>query len=270
MLGSTIDSEFLCCVSICQGLSMRIIFAARAHRAQVHKNLTRTQFLCQLHPLTDSAFAGCCMMSELEYRPQRNSAVMEDVAGPDAVVMGQVDVQGLPLESQPAAPVPASGERPVPKPRNLQFLQPVAPAQPPHVIQPVPLPAAQPPHFIQPDPLAAAQPPPYQYQQQAPLPPYQPGAGAQQHQQFVASQQALAANPAAADGTAEKTLPFAVFQMRVKGSKKFCTIWRGVLEITARAAIIVSQCCASSNCAKMIFFLFRCWAFSASLSRRSS
>jgi hypothetical protein len=185
-------------------------------------------------------------MSTQDYRPPRKSAVFEDNGVPNEIAG---DDPGAQL--QPAAPPAHGGRRPMPKPRNPKPLPPMGPAPTPHFVEPGPYlqdpagPAptpqqlrgdgqALPPHVIGHNPpLPGTAPPLYNYQQPGgpPPPPYQLQPGAP-------------ANPLERSGVGaqnEKKRGPADFRVRVQGSYMFCTTWRGIIEIIARAAVMVSS-----------------------------
>ena len=211
------------------------------HRAA---NAARISYIDRAHYFSDSVSA--VRMSTQDYRPPRKSAVFED-NGVSNEIAG--DDPGAQL--QPAAPPAHGGRRPMPKPRNPKPLPPMGPAPTPHFVEPGPYlqdpagPAptpqqlrgdgqALPPHVIGHNPpLPGTAPPLYNYQQPGgpPPPPYQLQPGAP-------------ANPLERSGVGaqnEKKRGPADFRVRVQGSYMFCTTWRGIIEIIARAAVMVSS-----------------------------
>ena len=202
-------------------------------------------------------------MSTPDYRPPRKSAVLEDNGVPNEIVKS-------PTQLQPAAPPPSvnGGRRPMPKPRNPKPLSPMGAAPTPHFVEPgpslqnpaVPAPTphqlrgdgqALPPHVIGPNPPPPAwtAPPLYNDQQPGgpPPPPYQIGPGA-------------LANPLERSGVGaqnDKKGGPADFRVRVQGSYMFCTTWRGIIEIIARAAVMVSSSLLSMQRSRICFGLYR-------------
>ena len=180
----------------------------------------------------------------MDYRPPRESAALDDDGAPHESL-------GFPQTMQPAVLPPATtGPPPMAKPRNKNPPPPMEGALTPNVIQPEPYPHdyghAPTPNVLQPDPSlrndapapaphviqpnstpAGAEPPPYNNPQQGALPPYQLQPGAAPVQQ-------------SGTGGPNKMVP-ADFRVKVKSSYTFFTTWRGIVEIIARAAVMVSS-----------------------------
>ena len=156
-------------------------------------------------------------MAEQDYRP-RNSAIMQSqslpnpAGGDPAQLVKGGGAPGPAPSSNTIAPQPvpteaAGGGRPVPKPRNRQ---PAAVAKQP----------APPPYF----PANVAEPPRYAAQ----YPPPNPGAEFNQQNQVALPQE-------------QRKLSPRQLKVQVSTGCGFCTMWRGILEIVARSAVIVSK-----------------------------
>ena len=167
-------------------------------------------------------------MAEQDYRP-RNSAIMQSqflpnpAGGDPAQLVKGGGAPGPAPSSNTIAPQPvpteaAGGGRPVPKPRNKQ---PAAVAQQP-AQQPAP-----PPYFL--EPAANVSEPPPRYAAQYP-PPNPAVSGAEFNQQ----------NQVALPQEQRKRSPRQL-KVQVSTGCGFCTMWRGILEIVARSAVIVSK-----------------------------
>ena len=219
-------------------------------------------------------------MSEQGYRPPRKSAVLEN-DGAHEINAGDEPAQQQPAQDialQPTAVLPSAnsgGQRPMPRPRNQKPLPAMRAAPTPQFIEPgpsLPDPAitqqvldpadhsprgvgqALSPNFIAPNPHSPAGtgPPPYQQ----PLQPYQLQPGAP------------ATNPLGQQSLAKIKVP-AKFRAHVQSSYMFCTTWRGIIEITARVAVMVSITIYHCPC-NTVSLNYRCWQCSVLLYRQQS